>query len=668
MSELLSEPTANTDASFYDGEFVRIDQQQYSNGAFHLYGVDAQGKKHHLSSAQLLADQGYSEHPKQQATLLHGEQSPIATDMSSENNSSENNETEDAIKAHARWQLKVDTTPMETGAKPSKNGLTGEDMAYAAWLKENAGDAHEGQSLLEKRRKESEANQAAERLQRLRDFARLEMRVNTGVATGEEAAYYYTLKENAEKEAAAVKKSEDEIAEARQRAEMGDLTEDLLEKAWQENEIFDVYDEAKQMNREYDAMYDHVADMARRVDTLRHDFVDATAQRRRAIFGMKGAKKSLLDEASRAFSSALDEWLAARVSQSIDLRKKYNVKEADKESVESITRAAVLSSLVGQTYVTEGLIRDRRVQLAGNKRLSWFYDKWAKWSSGNDGLTRGKLKKIGVMLGVGLASGAAAAFVIGTAGIGGGIIGAAAASSLGAGVTRGWARGKIQHESVQTTVAGHQAEVQARDIEASIQTKLADAATKDPLSLGSDMVDSINQHTRAELNRNRRRMMGSVAIGAAAGVVGGELGHLAHEAVFGGGGSHIAPSHPNVHHGAGSNHHHPSAKHGSGHNHGNGNPTGRELQPQNKAFRVENGSGIIREVSEYAQSRGHHISPERAQEIYNHLHAKFGRNIVNLNGSHDTYMVGSDVRLSHPGMAHWYPGVEHMLDQELSKH
>lgn len=87
---------------------------------------------------------------------------------------------------HAKWQMKVDTTDK----KPSESGIDAEDVAYNMWLSENATEST-GRSLASKI-KEDEAKAKRDKM---RDFARLEMRVKTGAASGEDSAYYHTLKE-----------------------------------------------------------------------------------------------------------------------------------------------------------------------------------------------------------------------------------------------------------------------------------------------------------------------------------------------------------------------------------------------------------------------------------------------------------------------------------------
>jgi len=80
------------------------------------------------------------------------------------------------------------------------------------------------------------------------------------------------------------------------------------------------------------------------------------------------------------------------------------------------------------------------------------------------------------------------------------------------------------------------------------------------------------------------------------------------------------------------------------------------------SFHVQRGSGIINEIQEYARSRGRSVSGNRAYEIYRQLRSHFGTHIVNIDSTtNDTYTVGSDIRLSRPGTAHWFPKAGAML-------
>jgi hypothetical protein len=169
----------------------------------------------------------------------------------------------------------------------------------------------------------------------------------------------------------------------------------------------------------------------------------------------------------------------------------------------------------------------------------------------------------------------------------------------------------------------------------------------------TNTTDTFIEDTERQVLRNRRRLGASAIIGA----ISGTAGAFAGEAINGAsGGNHVAV----MHHGG--NHHvsqHPT-HHRSHHSiHGS---TGKE-------FYVEPGSGEIHEIQEYANAHHYSITPEQADQIYNDLYAEHGSKIINLIGSSpSTYVIHpGDVGLSHPGEAHWYPGIEAELRERLAK-
>lgn len=77
-----------------------------------------------------------------------------------------------------------------------------EAVAYNEWLQQNAADQHVGQDVSQKDHAAEQVASQQARLERLRPIARLGMRVKTGLATGEEVAYYQVLKDFAEEQSA----------------------------------------------------------------------------------------------------------------------------------------------------------------------------------------------------------------------------------------------------------------------------------------------------------------------------------------------------------------------------------------------------------------------------------------------------------------------------------
>lgn len=78
-------------------------------------------------------------------------------------------------------------------------------------------------------------------------------------------------------------------------------------------------------------------------------------------------------------------------------------------------------------------------------------------------------------------------------------------------------------------------------------------------------------------------------------------------------------------------------------------------------FTVENGNGLIREWSQWANANGHSIDPQTAEQLHQAVLSRFGQNgVIDLNGvptNLETYTQAGDVRISAPGTAEWRPGV-----------
>lgn len=88
-------------------------------------------------------------------------------------------------------------------------------------------------------------------------------------------------------------------------------------------------------------------------------------------------------------------------------------------------------------------------------------------------------------------------------------------------------------------------------------------------------------------------------------------------------------------------------------------------------FTVEKGSGLIREIYQYAEHLGYKdISLKDASKIYGIILEEHGKNgIINVHGiSNDTYLFGHDVRISAPGEANWRSGVGEDLQRLFQAH
>jgi hypothetical protein len=85
-------------------------------------------------------------------------------------------------------------------------------------------------------------------------------------------------------------------------------------------------------------------------------------------------------------------------------------------------------------------------------------------------------------------------------------------------------------------------------------------------------------------------------------------------------------------------------------------------------FYAEYGTGIRREISQYAQARGKNLSDSRVGQIYHLLRYNFHTKIIDIHGTpNDTYMHGNDMRLTQSGWASWFPKAGNMLAKLVNK-
>jgi hypothetical protein len=246
-----------------------------------------------------------------------------------------------------------------------------------------------------------------------------------------------------------------------------------------------------------------------------------------------------------------------------------------------------------------------------------------------------------VGLPVGIAAGAAGVFLAGP------LAGAAVAAGLGRGVTRGLMRSHIEKNIDSKSIAEAKYEQRLAAQQGKIEEAYNQGENNDNIPALMSVTSEYAKGTEKDVQRNRRRVIGSVAIGALTGAGGAYVGELAHNALMGSG-HNITDKQPKVHH--------------SGSRVGIHGRTGQE-------FNVPKGGGEISEIQAYAASHNYHVSPEQADRIYNELYAEHGSDIIKLEGSGpSTYVIRpGDVGLSHPGEARWYPGIENELRARLSK-
>ncbi|MDQ5963298.1 MAG: hypothetical protein QG629_380, partial [Patescibacteria group bacterium] len=182
---------------------------QYSNGAKHMYAIE-DGKKIHISQDSVLEAYGFDPNAPQDdrgnsedVVYSDGAQRLVDHEAAQANDQAR-------LKEHAKWHGRVNTVNTEVDLENGRTSgdvqkdaaaanLSGEDVAYEMWLKENAKDLPKDENGNPVRgvKQSMEARAEALRKEKVREKARLNMRVKTGVATPDEVAYYNDLRDMA---------------------------------------------------------------------------------------------------------------------------------------------------------------------------------------------------------------------------------------------------------------------------------------------------------------------------------------------------------------------------------------------------------------------------------------------------------------------------------------
>lgn len=380
-----------------------------------------------------------------------------------------------------------------------------------------------------------------------------------------------------------------------------------------------------------------------------NNYTRLAAARERSVIGL-GAGHGKVEAAREHYEELrlkAKEWFLARVRErNVVFQDWMGLSARDDRAEARAVGAGVRYEAERQSEVGGLLARQRRK----------FYDWWARQEGGSKFFSRPRLvgtaKKAAVLgavgIPIGVAAGVAGVFVAGP------LVGAVAAGGVARGVARGLLRSQIEKNagvSVATEQFHQRLTAQYRII------KKEYAGASNPHANYPESVTKVYADaTERGVKRNRVRVMGGVAIGAATGFLGAYLGEFVHNAVYGSEYRHGVP--PTTTEKPPSSSPTPRApvsppEHGL---------TGQE-------FIVEPGSGVIREIKEYAAAHNYNITPQDAFRIYTELYQEHGSNIVDLRGpGPDTYLIRpGDIGLSRPGTAQWYPGIEAELRSRLAQ-
>lgn len=246
-----------------------------------------------------------------------------------------------------------------------------------------------------------------------------------------------------------------------------------------------------------------------RLAAARDEYVKITTQRRKiSIVGYKDKLDQARSDYENIRNAAGAE--AARL-----------IKEAGFSDNEVMIFAT--TSAITEARTLEDKLWQTRVEQAENKRLSKFYDWWAQ-QGGKDGARFGKLKKMGVMVGIGFAAGATA----GVAGavLAGPVAGGALAATAATKIARGLAGAKIAKEAEASTVARAQSDAQLDQHENEIREASRNAQSASELD-SSVVTSGIETATGKEVLRNRKRL----GVAAVSGLVSGAAGAVVGDAI-----------------------------------------------------------------------------------------------------------------------------------------
>jgi len=377
---------------------------------------------------------------------------------------------------------------------------------------------------------------------------------------------------------------------------------------------------------------------------------------------------SITDE---LFDKTRDELEELRIKNHNEMRAKLEASGADVATINAIMKGhdITFARAIGlHTRSNRVLLSRQSSEGLFSKQRVAFYDWWARQGGGGDKFfsknrLKGTIKKAAVIGAIGIPAGVLGALVAPAVGGAVGFVGAAAAVRVTGGVMRGIAGSHINKRAEETAVPTVAREQAQRQLSAQVEAIESSYGNNNEKVQGpTSVTDQSHAGAYREIRRNQRRVVASVGAVAIGAVAGGVIGSLAHSGAISSVADHLRHVKPKPSH-------LPKPTHLPKPSHSPKpitKPPTTVTVPSEQSFRVTPGAGIINEINNYATEHGKSLSGARAYDIYLNLAKAHGRNIIGLNGPDpSTYMDGSDIMLSHPGIGHWDPGVEAQLNQLL---
>ena len=256
-------------------------------------------------------------------------------------------------------------------------------------------------------------------------------------------------------------------------------------------------------------------DEEKKLSQKREHYAELLARRQR--IGMIAIKAT-----RHKVTEARDDYTNFRDSLVEVVWQRHQNKGGSARAFEEAERAAVSDEI----DVLYPRIAAHRLELAKSGHFNSFYSWWANQGGERAGW-RGKFKKIGAFAVMGAATGLAVSAVVGTFGVG--AVGAGVTAAVSRGVARNLARQKLDSHNAQSD--------KIVDAQSKRQIDEASKLQEQRWSTGKEIISSMElseaaaSATEMEISRNRKRMLGAVAIGAATGLAFGVLGQWIHSEV-----------------------------------------------------------------------------------------------------------------------------------------
>lgn len=250
----------------------------------------------------------------------------------------------------------------------------------------------------------------------------------------------------------------------------------------------------------------------------RAEYANLMARRRRMSKFVGRKTVQALETAQSAYQANLDKLL----------------KLADTLASPSIAEDAKEAALTDETHTYVRTLHTRREELVKNSKLSGLYDWWARQEGAGKNF-RGKVNKGLVLAAAAAPVGLAVGAVTTVAGLP--AIGVALSVAVAKGISNGYAKAKLAEGSAVTSAA-KQAEFEAETIISGIRA----AHRRGEQINAGQLTSRLERHTRDQVRENGGRILGAVAVGALAGLVGGQAGHMLHGVLFSSGSPKVLPN------------------------------------------------------------------------------------------------------------------------------